>query len=94
LTTAQEVLCWAVLCFSPQGVDFYDPIHAQQCRLASHYHNSGFGITYGLDVHLTGATSAEWLVVKYEHDVFAPLKPKTRSVSWHWPDGGYKELVK
>jgi hypothetical protein len=89
LTAAQEVLCWAALCFSPGGVGVYDPLSANHYKLTHHYHNSGWSVTYGLDLHVQGKDQ-DWLVVKYDKDVFAPLKKDRREVSHHWPDGSVK----
>jgi hypothetical protein len=93
MTYLTEAICWAAICFSPSGVEFYDPFAAQHYRIDQHYRNALWSnITYGLDCKIAGpGDQYDWIVVKYTKDPFAPLRPVERQVTHHERDGSLKE---
>ncbi len=88
-----EAICWFALCWSPSGVEVYDPIHAQHYRIEQHYRNELWcNITYGIDCKVTGPVDQyDWIVVKYSKDPFAPLRPIERRVTHHERNGDLKD---
>ncbi len=89
MNSCTEALLWLALCLSPdRQVAWVDPLHGTAYTV-SHWRRDEFFIHYGLDYKTYGPDEQfDWLVVKYSHDPFQPLKPIVRTVSHH-DDAGY-----
>ena len=89
MTQLQEAILWACLCFSPQGVEFYDPFAAQHYRVEHHYHNQLWCcITWGIDCKIRGpGDQFDWVTVKYKIDPFNARRKFPREVT-HYNEYG------